>query len=90
MTGGYTMVNCTGLNLLDEEEQTIPGIHEGLKTAIESGKPVFVYGAEWGTGNAITAIPVMVSYNSVGGSVILCTAGLKQLYITKYDVVTIG
>lgn len=89
MTGGYTMIDCTGLNLLSETAQTIPGIHAECEAAIKIGKPVFAYGVVWGTGNPMTAIPIMVNHESTETETIVCTSSTLQLYIAENDSVTI-
>lgn len=42
MNGGYAMVDCTGVNLGDLG--TVPGLYNQVKTAVESNKPIMLYG----------------------------------------------
>lgn len=42
MNGGYSMVDCTGLDLGDLG--TVPGLYDQVKTAISTNKLIVLYG----------------------------------------------
>lgn len=42
MNGGYSMVNCTGVDLGDLG--TVPGLYDQIKAAISTKKPIMLYG----------------------------------------------
>lgn len=88
--GGYFMVNCGGLNLLSESAQTRTGMYATMQDAIKMGKPVFAYNCVWGTGNPITAIPVLVNKETTAAdSSIVCTASTLQIWVSPDDSVTV-
>lgn len=45
MNGGYTMINCKGLELTETDPQSIPGCWEDAKEAIAANKPIVAYNA---------------------------------------------
>lgn len=84
------MIDCGGLNLLSETAQTRTGLYATLKDAIKMGKPVFAYNCAWGTGNPITAIPVMVNKETTSAnSDIVVTASTLQIWVNTSDSVTV-
>lgn len=89
MKGGYTMIDCKGLNLQIETAQTISGIYAACKTAIATEKPVFAYNIIFGTNNKMTPIPVMVNFESAESEYIVATASTVQIWVTKADSVTV-
>lgn len=47
MNGGYTMVNCKGLELTETDPQSIEGIWEDAKEAIKANKPIVAYNSKY-------------------------------------------
>lgn len=45
MNSGYIMVDATGLDVSNSEEQTVTGLYARLEAARETGKPIVLYGA---------------------------------------------
>lgn len=88
MLGGYYMINCSGLDLTDSEEQEITGIYEQVKTAHESDKLCLAFNCMWGEGKICSPVPVIVINYSEG--VYTATSSTLQLVITSADKVTVN
>lgn len=58
MTGGYSMIDCTGFNF--GNLQPITGIYDKLMTAYESDKPVWLYNCVNGSSH-FTPIPAFLA-----------------------------
>lgn len=43
LKGGYAMINCRGLELTETDPQSIDGVWEIAKKAVESGKLIIAY-----------------------------------------------
>lgn len=87
MNGGYSMIDCTGLDLTKgSAEQTISGIYSGTQKCMESGKPIFANNCVWGTDGIVTPIAVMAIQFP---GYIIVTASTLQIVITENDVITI-
>ncbi len=86
INGGYVQVDCGGLNLLSESEQTISGIFARSKAAVESGKPVIACNCVYGTGVPMTPTPV---FGIEEGGAYIFTASILQVVVEDDDGVTI-
>lgn len=87
MMNGYVSIDCTGLNLLTEEAQTITGLYDRVREAIDSGKPIYAVNVEWGDVSTISPIEV---FTVDFGTYIILTASTLQVIVTNEDVVTIN
>lgn len=87
MMNGYVSIDCTGLNLLAEEAQTITGLYDRVREAIDSGKPIYAVNVEWGDVSTISPIEV---FTVDFGTYIILTASTLQVIVTNEDVVTIN
>lgn len=90
MLGGYFMVDCTGLDLLTQTEQTIDGIFSQVDNSYKSGKPVFAYNCKWGDDITMSPVPVMVNPDPDTDGNYVATASVLQLRITPDDGVTVA
>lgn len=88
MTSGYTLIDCRGLDLTAQSEQTIPGIYTQLKTAMIIGKPLIGCNCVWGTGKPVT--PIHISAYPSTESLIVCRFSDMDISVTSSDVVTIS
>ena len=87
MKGGYINIDCSGLDLTKgSTEQTILGLYQTVKSALQSNKPIFAYNADWGT-NGITS-PIQIFVVDMGVKLV-CTTSTLQINITNQDKVTI-
>lgn len=86
MVGGYAMVDCGGANLLADAPQTITGLYEQSKKAVESGKPILAYNCNYGVGVPMTPIPVFAILEA---GVYIFTASILQFRVASNDSVTI-
>ena len=85
MNGGYTLVDCTGIELTTLTKQTVSGIRKKVETAYKANKPVYACGITY-KDTIATPIQVMLT---VDGDDIIGTASVLQLYVDKSDGVTI-
>lgn len=89
MNGGYVMVNGKGLDLTDNESQTITGLFKDLDDAIKTGKPVFGYNCVWGVNNDTPLSPIPFFLQKWNDSLIVGTSSILNVNVTDHDVVTI-
>ena len=87
MKGGYTLVNCGGLDLLSESTQTIAGLYNKVKAAMKTGKMIIAENIIWGTGKPIS--PISVFAIDMGDYGIYVTASTLQIRINSSNQVTI-
>ncbi len=87
MNGGYSMIDCMGLDLTKgSTEQNLPGIYANTQKCMESGKPIFAYNCVWGTDGGVTPVAVMAIQFP---GYIIVTASTLQIVVQNNDVVTI-
>lgn len=87
LEGGYSMIDCTGLDYTKgSTEQTITGLYAKLKTAIKANKPIIAYNGSWGTHQMS---PIHCFAQEETSSLIIATASTLQICVTSSDVVTI-
>lgn len=84
--GGYAMVDCQKMNLLAQSAQTVTGLHEACKAAMRTGKPVLACNCEYGEGEPMMPISVMVKEE---GGIIIATASILQIRVDEHDETTI-
>lgn len=87
MNGGYIMIDCTGLDLTKGlTPQTVEGLYNRVKSAIDTNKPLIAVNAVWGSDGPVTPISVFaIDF----GDNIICTASTLQVIIETDDSVTI-
>ena len=83
---GYVLVDCSGLNLLSQEAQTISGIYNLSKAAYESGKQIVACNCEYGEGVHMSPVPVMAIEEA---GVYIFTASILQVRVASSDAVTV-
>ncbi len=88
MNPGYTLVDCTGVDLTETEQQTVTGIYEKVALAYAAGKPVFAGNMVYGNLGVITPVPVMV--NSDGTTGYFATSSILQVHVETGDKVTVA
>lgn len=84
--GGYAMVDCGGLNLLETDPQTIAGLYAKSEKAYNSGKPIIATNCEYGADVPLTPIPV---FAIIEAGVYIFTASILQIRVAANDSVTI-
>lgn len=88
LTGGYIMIDASGVNLLAESAQTKAGIYQTVQNAMRFNKPLYAYGLTWGSNRVIS--PVHVFAIQLYDNTITCTASTLQIVITSSDEITIN
>ena len=79
---GYIIVDCTGINLLAGEKQTVSGIFAKSAEAIASGKPIIAANIQYGAG--VPMSPVSVMAIEEGGKYCF-TASVLQIWVDSED-----
>lgn len=79
---GYILVDCTGINLLAGEKQTVSGIFSKSTEAYESDKPIWAVNLQYGSGVKMTPVPVMAIYE---GGKYCFSASILQIWIDEED-----
>lgn len=83
MNGGYSMIDCTGLDLANLG--TVNGLYEKTKTAIGTGKPLVLKGVKNNTQNYTD----IVAYGGIESSTsVLLSFSNITLHISNQDVVS--
>ena len=88
LIGGYSMIDCTGLELTSESKLTISGIYNKVKTAYGANKPVYACNCTFGDKLA-TPLNVLVNPSPDDATKYVCTAATLQLTVDSSDGVTI-
>ena len=88
MNGGYTMIDCSGIELTTATKQTIAGIYKQVVTAYKADKAVLACNLTFSTGKVP---PVAIMINPEPGSTTgyIATASTLQLWIDEDDGVTV-
>lgn len=87
MNGGYSMVDCSGLDLTKgSTEQSIAGLYDRVQTCMRAKKPIYAYNCVWGNDGIVTPIAVMAIQFP---GYIIVTASTLQVIITEADTITI-
>ena len=83
MNGGYSMIDCTGLDL--GNLGTVDGLYEKAKAAINTGKPLVLKGVK----NSTQKFTDMTAYGGVESSTSVFLSFFPvTLHISNQDVVT--
>lgn len=89
MNGGYIMVDCKGLDLTSNEEQTINGLYNDMIKAIDSGKPLVAYNCVWGSNNDSPMTPINFFAQKWSDSLVVGTTSILNISCTSADKVTV-
>jgi len=79
---GYVGVDCTGINLLAGEKQTVTGIFTKSTEAYETDKPIIAFNLQYGEGVKLTPVSVMAIYE---GGKYCFSASVLQIWIDEED-----
>lgn len=86
MNGGYSIVDCKGLNLLAQSKQTIPGLYKAVAAAYGTDKLIIAENCVYGEGVNLTDIPV---FAIIEAGVYILTASILQVRVSSDDGVII-
>lgn len=89
MNGGYVMVDCKKLNLLAQSAQTISGIYNAVKNAMETGKPIIANNLLYGENYPISPVHVFAKVDGSEDEYIVLTASILQVWVKNDNTVTI-
>ena len=88
MKGGYSLIDCGGLDLISESSQSITGLNHRVAKAYKDNKPVYACNCFWGD-DYMTPIPVTVNPLPGTPTSYVCTAFTLQIVVAINDSVTI-
>ena len=89
MNGGYVMIDCKGLDLTSNEEQTISGLYNDMVNAIKTGKPLVAYNCVWGSNSDSPMTPIPFFAQNWTDSLVVGTASILNISCTSADKVTV-
>ena len=84
---GYISIDCTGIDMLSEDSQSLTGLYARVQEAIDSGKPIYATGLTWGEQGTMS--PVEIFTVQFDGYVV-CTASTIQIIVASDDSITIN
>lgn len=87
MNGGYVLVDCTGLDLTADAEQTITGIWNKAVTALKANKPIIAHNCVYGEGNKVSPVTCFGWY--ISSSEIVVVGATLHIHIKTGDKVTV-
>lgn len=86
--GGYTMIDCSGIELTTADKQTISGIYNKIKKAYKANKQVLACNLTFANGK-VTPVSVMINPEPGSTTGYIATASTLQLWIDEDDGVTV-
>lgn len=89
MSGGYVMIDAMGIDLTSGSSQTKTGLFARLKEVLATGKPVFAYNLNWGTGSNKYLSPLPIFVQQWSSDLIVATCSILKVNITSEDAVTV-
>lgn len=88
LNGGYTMIDCSGIELTTATKQTVTGIYAQVVKAFKAGKLVLAYNLTFANGK-VTPVSVMINPEPGSTTGYIATASTLQLWIDEDDGVTV-
>ena len=84
---GYIIIDCTGIDMLSDDSQTLTGLYARVQEAINSGKPIYATGLTWGEQGTMSPIEIFtVQFDGY----VVCTASTIQIIVGADDSITIN
>lgn len=84
---GYIIIDCTGIDMLSEDSQSLTGLYARVQEAINTGKPIYATNLTWGEQGTMS--PVEIFTVQFDGYVV-CTASTIQIIVASNDSITIN
>ena len=85
MKGGYTMVDCSGIDLTDATKQEKSGLFTAMQKALKSGKPLVAYGMVWGDNSDAPLTPINFFAQQWNSTLIVGTTSIKNITVNSDD-----
>ena len=89
MKGGYFMIDCKGLDLTDETEQTISGLYAQMQKGLASGKPLMAYNCVWGSNSDSPLSPIHFFAQQWTDGLVVGTASILNITCSSADKVNV-
>ena len=74
--GGYQIIDCGGLDMTDNQEQTITGLFAKAKKACDDGQFVLATNIVWGTNSDAPLTPLPVFLQQWNADLIVATCSI--------------
>ena len=88
MKGGYTLLDCTGLDLTGgSTPQSIAGAWEKSKNALATGKPIVAVGSVYGTGVPVSPVTCFGWY--ISATEIVIVGATLHIHVKNDNTVTV-
>ena len=89
LNGGFFMIDCKGLDLTDETEQTISGLYAQMQKGIKSGKPLLAYNCVWGLNSDAPLSPISFFAQQWNSTLVVGTASILNITCSSADKVNV-
>ena len=89
MNGGYVMLDAAGIDLTAQSSKTVSGMFAKCQEVFDTGKPVFAYNLEWGTGSNQALSPLPVFLQKWSSTLFVATCSILKVTVTNEDSVTV-
>lgn len=89
MTSGYFMIDCKGLDLTSDSEQTISGLYDQIQKGLKSKKPLIAYNCVWGSNSDSPLSPIHFFVQQWSEGLVVGTASILNITCTSADKVNV-
>lgn len=89
LKGGYFMIDCKGLDLTDETEQTITGLYKQMQAGLASKKPLVAYNCVWGSNSDAPLSPIEFFAQQWSEGLVVGTASILNITCSSADKVNV-
>lgn len=89
LKGGYFMIDCKGLDLTSDSEQTISGLYAQMQKGLANGKPLMAYNCVWGTNSDAPLSPIHFFAQQWTTGLVVGTASILNITCTDADKVNV-
>lgn len=89
LKGGYFMIDCKGLDLTDDSEQTITGLYKQMQAGLASKKPLIAYNCVWGSNSDAPLSPIEFFAQQWNSTMVVGTASILNITCSSADKVNV-
>lgn len=89
LKGGYFMIDCKGLDLTSDSEQTISGLYAQMQKGLASGKPLMAYNCVWGSNSDSPLTPIHFFAQQWSEGLVVGTASILNITCSSADKVNV-
>lgn len=89
MKAGCVLIDCKGLDLTDDTQQTITGLYKAMKKAIKSNKQLIACNCVWGSNSDAPLTPITFFAQEWSSTLIVGTASILNITVDNEDHVNV-